>query len=388
MPPDDFCSGQCPGGHAYRNPSLIPHNLREFGDETVLALALLKYAAEGPGSSPGSGPISLLERAGGREVQWILDAGLGPMLHRACRERGDPIPERWRDLLRSAELTARVRHGGIIDAACEVIDLCRERSVPVTLLKGISVSDQYYPEPYLRPMADIDLLVPAEGQEPVESALLARGYLPLPDHGREENPRHGVPLCHPGLRVWFEVHTALFDDAAPGDTFSSGHVAAETFPATFHGRTVGRLSDELQLLYLATSWIADLSRYGVKIHPSCLPALFDAVYLLKCRTKPLCQDALVGPGDGEMAVASLHVMLALLARCGLDLCDTALVSRLGSSQTLVGPVQLRIFHAVLERYLLGGRPWNLPFPLPVPGRYSIRHQLRKRLTAGRPGAGR
>ena len=374
-------------GHAYRVPSGIPHNLGKFGDETVLVLELLKYAAGGSRSSPGSGPVSLLEEASDREVRWALDGGLGPMLHRACRERGDPVPERWRAPLLSADLTARVRHGNIVDAACEVIDLCRARSVPVTLLKGISVSDQYYPEPHLRPMADIDLLVPADAQETVESDLLARGYLPLQNHGRDENPRHGVPLCHPGLQVWIEVHTALFDDPALGDVFSSGHVAAETAPATFHARPVNRLTDELQLLYLATSWIADLSRYGVKIHPSCLPALFDAVFLLKGRTKPLREDALVGPGDSEMAVASLYVMLALLARCGLDLCDNALVSRLGSSQTLVGPVQLRIFHAVLERYLLGGRPWNLPFPLPVPGRYSVRHQLRKRLTAGRPGVG-
>ena len=65
-----------------------------------------------------------------------------------------------------------------------------------TLLKGISISDQHYPIAHLRPMGDIDILIPADAYESVESALLHRGYARKPgftvSKGAVSHPRREV----------------------------------------------------------------------------------------------------------------------------------------------------------------------------------------------------
>ncbi len=339
--------------------------------EAVLIRNLLKYAATGPNDA-------LADAFDDRQFRWTIDAGLGPLLYHAARDDTHGLPEAWRDVLLSAELTSRVAHGNLIDTAGEIADVCEQARVPVTLLKGISISDQYYPAPHLRPMGDVDVLVAADAYERVNSALVRRGYEPNTEYEMAANAPHGVPLYHPGRRVWVEVHTALFGGTPP-KVFGAPSVAARSIASTFHGRTVHRLADELQLVYIAYSWICDMSRYTINIQPSCVPPLLDAVYLLKARHGALDWDGLLDVLDDDLASASLYVLLALLARCGIDTGAARMVSRLASRQSLVGPVQLAVILAVLERYLLGGRTWNLVLPLPMPGRYNLRHQLRKRL---------
>lgn len=345
----------------------------------MLALELLKWAA---GDSPSASAERLATMLAGdheREFTWIMRAGLGPMLQRATREHLDRVPSARRDTLLSTDLTAQVRHAATIDTAKDVIDACSELGVKATLLKGISVSDQYYPAPHLRPMEDIDILIPGETYEAVESAVVRRGYIRKPDHDPLENTRHGFPLRHPRHQVWVELHTALFENTPPNAVFGSSHICARSVESTFHARRVMRLADELQLLYIASSWIADLSRYGTRIHPSCLPALLDVTFLLKARAAELECDALFGWPEGEMAVASLYVMLGYLSSRGVSVCRTSHIPHLASRQNTVGKLQLGIIHAMLDYYLLGGRYWKLPIPLPVPGRYNVRNQLRKKV---------
>ena len=273
-----------------------------------------------------------------------------------------------------------MKHGNLVDTTNEIIEICQERQISPTLLKGISISDQHYPIAHLRPMGDIDILIPADAHESIESALLRRGYIRQADYSVSKGAKHGVPLAHPERHVWVELHTALFDEGwLVADVLGIANVAAQRVASTFHGRRVYRLTDELQLLYIASGWIGDLARYNIEIHPSCVPPLLDVLYLLKASGKMLDPSRLAVGAGNEMAVASLYVMLAYLARHDLSSDSHRLSRVLASSQKIVGPVQLRIIHAVLDRYLIGGRPWNLPVPLPVPGRYSVRHQLPKRL---------
>jgi hypothetical protein len=362
-------------GEAWRPTARL---VRGFCDvrETALLIRLLKYAVT---DSPQDSAC-LLDGVGDREIQWVLDAGLGPLLYRATRDCADRVPAKWRDVLLSAELTAQVRHGNLVDTADEIIQVCQEVQTCPTLLKGISISDQYYPIAYLRPMGDIDVLIPADAYELVESALLRRGYVRQPDYTVTQGAHHGIPLGHPERQVWVELHTALFDEDYPvADVFSVANLTTQRLVSTFRGRRVYRFTDEFQLLYIASSWIGDLARYEIEIHPSCVPPLLDVLYLLKASEKVLVRSRLTVGAGSEMAMASLYVMLAYLARHGLGSQSYELSRVLGYKQKIVGPLQLRIIHAALDRYLIEGRPWNLPLPLPVPGRYSLRYQLRKRL---------
>ena len=342
---------------------------------------LLRYAATGlPLDDAGQDdPARASERE--RQLQWALDGGLGPLLHGALGPAGvAQWPAAARLALLSADLTARVRHGNLVDTALEIAEACERLGVEVVLLKGISVSEQWYPQEHFRPMADIDVLIPATDYAAVEAALMERGHERLafePGQGQQ----HGIPLQHRSRQSLIELHTELFGEDSPlfaGTLFGSPMALSWTVPTRYHGRPVRRLASELQLAYIASSWFNDLTVR--KIHPSFIASMFDAVYLLKASAHRLDWGRLVDRLDNELAAASLHAMLTYLPRFGVERPAAEVMAQLSSRQKLIGPVQLALIHAALDRHLIAARPWNHLLPLPVPGRYSALHQIRKRLT--------
>lgn len=402
------CEGKAPLPIGSRYPHRLVHELLHY----AAALRLSDHA--GQFQFPWSDEID------DRQMRYALDAGLGALLYRATRDRLERTPPAWRDALKSADLTAQVMNGNLCDTADEIVDTCQEMGVRVTLLKGISISDQYYPAPHLRPMGDIDILVPVRGSRLVESALLRRGYSRRSNFQLDEDSYHGVPLFHPERRVWVEVHTGLFPDASPlrrNELFGPSNLAAHSIASTYHGRPVFRLTDELQLVYIASYWIRDMSMHG--IHPSFVIPLLDAVYLLKASRQALDWDGLLAYLDNDMAIASLYIMLAYLCRCGFDESASSYLTRLASRQNIVGASEMRIIDFMLDTYLVGGRkfmgsfgdrhpmiestvwnsllapgsyagkllslPWNLVFPPWIHDRYSMGYQMGRiaRLLRGR-----
>jgi hypothetical protein len=228
-------------------------------------------------------------------------------------------------------------------------------------------------------MGDVDVLVPAPARAAVEAALVQRAYVPASGLEPWNASYQGVPLCDRERQVWVEVHEALFENVDADGVFGSHCIRSRSMPSTFHGREVLRLPDALQLLYLAQSWTLDMARYTVKMHPSCLPALFDAVFIVSRSPSSLDLGPLPYTSQTELAIASLHTMMSYLAERGVADVDRTSLAVLGSRQRVVGAVQRRMMHAAIDRYLVGARPWDRPWPLPIPGRYSIRRQLRKRL---------
>jgi hypothetical protein len=376
--------------------------------ERGLLFDLLAYAATDPASGSIQGiPARRLEEVDDGQMEWVRDAGLAPLLYRASRKEIDQVRAARREMLLGAELTAIARHGNRIDATREVVEACAPQGARLTLLKGISIADQYYPDAHLRPMGDIDVLVSAGAATTIESTILQLGYRRKPHHQHREGAHHGAPLFHPGRRVWIEVHDALFPEDASlrrGRVFSPSHVAAHCVSSSFHGSAVGRLTGELQLVYIASSWVRDLSRHGVRA--SFVPPLLDAVYLLKATGHTLDWDELLGWLDNPMATASLYVMLSYLSRNRFYHVDPPILARLASKQDVIGPSVLRVLHTMLDYYLVGGRPfsrfirdwhvsivlstllapgssgrkiasvpWNIFFPPSVAERYSVRYQL-------------
>jgi len=316
-----------------------------------------------------------------RQFNWLMAAGMGPLLYRGTWQQAKLLPEQWRAPLHGAHLTAQVVNGNLVDTANHVIDICLGRSVPVTLLKGISTSEEFYPAAHLRPMGDIDLLLPPDRYAEIEAALLQNNFLqPAYDHGEEGAPYHGPPLYDARRRVWVELHTSLFPSSSgllDNTLFKAETIACETRPSKFRGRNVYRLSRELQLIYVASSWIRDMTTH--RINPSFVPSLFDAIYLLKASALTMDWQRVVGLLDNELAAASLHVMLRFLERHRLFHVDARVMSRIAASQRLVGSLQDFFIQWMLDRNLAGGRYWNLAFPPPVPGRYSARRQWQKRV---------
>jgi hypothetical protein len=349
-----------------------------------LIAQLLRHAANGQplGDGEWANPMNAAERE--RQLQWALDGGLGPLLHGALGPAGvGRWPATARSALLSADLTARVRHDHLVASALEIIEVCDQLGVEAVLLKGISVSEQWYPQEHFRPMADIDVLIPLADYAAVEAALMARGHERLafePGAGLQ----HGAPLHHRARQSVIELHTGLFGEHSPlsaGTLFGSAMARSWSVPSRFHGQPVRRLAPELQLAYIASSWCNDLTER--QVHPSFIASMFDAVYLLTASARTLDWNGLLDRLDNELAAASMHTLLTYLPRFGVERPDAQVMARLASRQRLIGRVQLALIHAALDRHLIAARPWDHLLPLPVPGRYSALHQIQKRLTRRR-----
>jgi Uncharacterised nucleotidyltransferase len=374
---------------------------------------LMNFAAKR--SSGKSGQVNSALQWGeidDRHIQCVMDAGLGALLYHATQGTIEQAPSRWRDALHGADLTARVRHGNLCDAMSELLDACRENGVPVTLLKGISIADQHYPAPHLRPMGDIDILVKEKDCGWVESMMLRRGYASKAGYHDDQDEPHRAPLFHREKDVWVEIHTALFHRREPllrNRLFSPTQIASQEVASTFQGRPALRLSRELQLAYVSSYWIRDFSRNP--FHPSLVTPLIDAIYLLKGSGQPPDWDGLLGWLDNEMAAASLYITLSYIAARGLDPTLSHVIARLASSQRIIGAMELRIIMRMIDVNLVGGRPfmggfgerhpmilhsvlntllapgshvgklaslpWNIVFPPEIADRYTLRYQYQR-----------
>jgi hypothetical protein len=162
-----------------------------------------------------------------------------------------------------------------------------------------------------------------------------------------------------------------------------------------------RLRDEMQLVYLACSWVRDMSMQQVR--PSFVLQLFDALFLLRSSGPALDWRGLVAMLDNEKAAASVHLMLSYLVVRGWYPVAVPILPLLAAKQSLLGPHDLTALHWILDRFLLQRRedgrlaghwqatiafntlyapgnslgkwlrvPWNLVFPPSLAERYRLR----------------
>jgi hypothetical protein len=312
--------------------------------------ALLRFATR-------RGPVELQwDAVDVDQIEHIVKSGFAPLLWRMAVESGAPPPAPWRDTLHASDLVAQVFHGNASDAAVEIVDAARAGGAQVTLLKGLSIGE-LYPAPHLRPMGDVDLLVAQRDRGWVESTMLRSGYVRMAGFREEEGDAHGTPLFSPDLGVWVEIHTGLFpegDRLRSHRLFAPAELERHVVVSTFRDRRVGRLREELQLVYIASYWIRDLSNEGM--HASFARPLLDAVYLLEARHGKLDWDGMIAGIDNDVAVASLYALLSYLSTRGYVRVPERVLAELASRQSLVGRVELAVLGALTDAGLVGTRP--------------------------------
>lgn len=128
-------------------------------------------------------------------------SGMGPWLGRqieAGRLGADPASAR---LLGDHLAHARRRWPRLESELEAVLEALRSIGVEVVLLKGAYGARRWFEEPALRPMSDIDLLVPRIAMARAEAALASLGYAEKPDVRIVEPPhtvwRRGGTPTHP-----------------------------------------------------------------------------------------------------------------------------------------------------------------------------------------------
>ena len=283
-------------------------------------------------------------------VAWAIQSGLGPLLYRAVRRNAQSLASPTWNSLKAADLTARIVIGEHFQAVREIADACRSSLPPLTLLKGISISEQCYPEAHLRLMRDIDLLVAKESVSTVTSALQQLGYRQLSNSAmRYDKHHHLEPFFHQEKQVWVEVHHALFSAerrASRASIFSRENLTAQLRPSRFEGAEVCRLSLELQLVYLASHWAQDFTPVGG------LVALADTIYLLKHAGAAFSWEWILKAVSRSMPATYLYLLLSYLRRYDLVNIAPGIMRELSLSQRSFGRLGLKTIHRMIDDYLV------------------------------------
>jgi hypothetical protein len=164
-----------------------------------------RSAADFRGRSPDwTGVVSLAE-----------EQGLAPLLDHLLRQAGIVPPPGAGKTLWGLALHHRHASQARTQLLGEVLDGLDRAGIPTLVLKGGALAHLVYPEPGLRPMGDLDLLVPPAALRPARDVLLRLGCTSLPagpGTGWQAEHRHPPPLRRivDGLPVVIELHTDLF----------------------------------------------------------------------------------------------------------------------------------------------------------------------------------
>lgn len=149
----------------------------------------------------------------------------------------------------------------------QVLLALAEDDIPAIALKGAALLETVYPNGCLRPMSDVDLLVPEENADAVQSRLMEFGYLPMGSPEQQESQRevhhHLARLVNSkGIGV-IEVHSHI----VPRDSEFRFNIASfwkHAVPQPVAGVDALILAPEHHLMHLAVHFFL-ARRFGSRV---------------------------------------------------------------------------------------------------------------------------
>lgn len=291
-------------------------------------------------------------------IAWAITAGLGPLMwHLGQKRLATTKNGSLHDSLRSTDLVAKLTVAETLDALEEILSAAPEISQEITLLKGVSICQRHYPTPHLRTMGDIDLLVPQTKQAPLESLLSELGYRQQSNQPAEfyRTHHHSMPFFHPSRHIWVEVHTALLSNrnVAVDPVFSSTHIVSQIVPTTFRGYKTNRLSDEMDMVYLAAHWALERRCFAGGAMP-CV----DMMYLITTRGQELNWEQLLISLEGCTAATYIFLMLGFLDIHEIITLPDGFLERLAEIQRYPLAGNETILHGLIGKYCMRGIPFG------------------------------
>lgn len=217
----------------------------------VLTLAHLVSGQTSPSSVPDEQWPALIDLA--------LDHGVGGMLLWSLRRAG------WSNhpdsLLQPLVEWARAssRRTLLFEKACRGISAGFDKAeIPYIYLKGLVLGYKYYPEPHLRPSADIDILIPDTRLQAAREILQRQGFkaaeIDFFELGKfTDAARHHESFLDQAHRVKIELHFRLL---VPSVYYQLGAEDADWFWSQVDdlfiaGNTFRAFKPEANLLYLS-----------------------------------------------------------------------------------------------------------------------------------------
>jgi hypothetical protein len=214
---------------------------------------------------------------------------------------------------------ALVEIGGVLDKA----------GIAYAALKGGSLSLEFYSEPALRPMRDLDVLVAPEDAERAYGLLKEAGYVRLPgkaDHGMEY--AHHLPILVSPKGVPVELHHRIAPREWSGSLALGEQLLANARAVDFQGHTIRMAHPSDTMLHLT-------------VH-ACLQHLFDNGPNLLSDLRILDESGLLN-WDDIHAFAAKHDLTQSLVLIG------ALYARFGGRGLDEAKSEAEVPEAVLQQ---------------------------------------
>jgi hypothetical protein len=135
--------------------------------------------------------------------------GMAPLLWHHIRKADISIPEETHLLLGGLYLRHRLQNQIHANVLMEIMEILQSAGIQPLVLKGLALAYEYYPDPALRPISDIDLLFKQDEILPALSLLADAGFdadLPSPTLKRLPKELTAVSPPRDRVRVNVELH--------------------------------------------------------------------------------------------------------------------------------------------------------------------------------------
>jgi hypothetical protein len=218
------------------------------------------------------------------------------------------ISAQVRERLGSRYRASAFRNAVILRRTSEMATALSRAGIPLILLKGVYLARFVYPEPALRSMADVDLLVPRDRLADAERALLDFGFGPTPrpdvtqfcawSHHLAKLYKEGAPVV--------ELHWNIERPTSPFRIDLAG-LWARAREETLEGIVIRVLSPEDQLLHLTLH-----AAHHHEFNRSALKALVDIAAVVAKHSAELDWAALAERANDWLVSGYVYTTLRLV----------------------------------------------------------------------------
>jgi hypothetical protein len=138
-------------------------------------------------SEPAPDDCSRMQQLAARPLQWdrlvetAVRQGVAPMVHRGLvvglgRSHSELVPEPPRSRLEELAATSSARNRRLLGVVGEILHALDGRGIRPLGLKDLGLAVEVFPDPGLRPLGDLDLLVAHDEYEEVAAAMAGIGF--------------------------------------------------------------------------------------------------------------------------------------------------------------------------------------------------------------------
>ena len=295
-------------------------------------------------------------------VDIALELGLGSALAYVTRGYATVDGVSQLERIQAADVMARWASADILETAVDVLAAAGEIGCQPILMKGGATALRYYPEPHLRLMTDIDLLIPQGQLAALESQLRTLGFQQTSEKpaGMYDGHHHAMPFFDERRSVWIELHTRPYppnSHLATDSRFSLDAMEEHLTSAVIGDEKARVMNHELQLVYTSTRW-AETLKAGRGVFP-----ILDVALLLRAQGDTLDWDRVCRIVDASWAATAASAMLTYLNRWQLAVVPVDVLRRLAPRDKVAN----RVLHDVLNRLITtfvieGARPGAILTP--------------------------